>query len=929
MEAGDDVTPAASTVAPHVDLEAEAEAEQKRQLEAEQKRQKKEDKLKEHLDRFIRADYGCGTIVAQGELFCKINEKYYARAPKTYSKLINRLIAHIKDKFPGIDTGVLLLIQNKDADSAKSKRDEVAVSAVSPTSWLKTHTFFSQNRYGSYALGVAEGETDEWYSPQSVEADKHRNAIGEAHKSLEQVETMMSDLDSKLKPPRDDEAAAVLQKQRDDEAAAVLKKQRDDEAAVALKRQQDADSAKSRRDEVAVSAVSLTSAGFIDIKTFLVQNCEMSELKAHKLTETLCINEIMGMKRLRLARRRGTLDPILNGHQPALSEDDVLLILSELDDQDLTPAIAARRTSASMYQWNPSPMCVIENVAPITDRITSRGGILTGTYTHKQKKIEVVIKCYTKDRDLKREVLILTKLGDHPSWIMFEYLHDCIPIENSYLVLEKYGVNLDIYLRHLDINLSKVNKRIVVKEICHAIHGLHGKGVMHGDLKPQNILVREHGGIHVKLCDFDSARDVRERELFPNDGCSLKFTREYVSPEVFCGRNLCNGILAASLEIDLFALGLICAWLLDSRVNSLPTLLPVEMSDAELERYLMDQPYLSSRLQCDEGMHYRSCIHQFCSVEPRLRGSINDILPQIDSTTTHYSTENQRLQADNEYIKQSHERIMQAFQHNLDSFGNNLVVRLNTANGAATSNAWKLIEKRFDEQAQRIEVCVDMQTAQSRMLGTVISGTYSIPTLCVVLPQVNRTVWSRLNPINLHIITDAYRMFFICSHTLRIVPCGPKGKGYKFSETKQWVKRAAPVLKVGLILLKLGLLASGLPLPIPGLEGILDKDNSISFIDKSIHVLDVPCDDKVSAEQAVTSLTIDDHLISLNHNDADIRTAYEAIKALLTDPSKGLDKQLQHLNMIQRTCESTGITGWIRNDPVIIKSFDDNKGRRV
>jgi hypothetical protein len=166
-----------------------------------------------------------------------------------------------------------------------------------------------------------------------------------------------------------------------------LQKQRDDEAAVALKRQQDADSAKSRRDEVAVSAVSPTSAGFIDIKTFLVQNCEMSEFKAHKLTETLCINEIMGMKRLRLARQRGTLDPILKAHQPALlSEDDVLLILSELDDQDLTPAIAARRTSASMYQWNPSPMCVIENVSPITDRITSRGGILPAhTLTNRRR----------------------------------------------------------------------------------------------------------------------------------------------------------------------------------------------------------------------------------------------------------------------------------------------------------------------------------------------------------------------------------------------------------------------------------------------------------------------------------------------------------------------------------------------------------------
>ena len=267
---------------------------------------------------------------------------------------------------------------------------------------------------------------------------------------------------------------------------------------------------------------------------------------------------------------------------------------------------------------------------------------------------------------------------------------------------------------------------------------------------------------------------------------------------------------------------------------------------------------------------------------------------------------------------------MKLFQDKLNDFGNNLVSSLHTGtHGAASScTEWQLIEKKLDEQAQLIENFVDMQTAQSRMLGTVIRGSYSIPTLCVIVPQVNKSLW---NPRNWNIVTDTYRMFFICSHTLCIVPCGPKGKGYKFSVAKDWVKRAAPVLKVGLILLKLGLLAStGIALPIPGLEDILNLDNSISLIETSLKAID-----DTSSDSGTSALTVDQHLHSLTRDDAQIRSAYEAIKSLLTDPTKGLDKQLRHLNMIQRTCEETGVTAWIKNDPAVIMSFDSNRGYRT
>ena len=126
---------------------------------------------------------------------------------------------------------------------------------------------------------------------------------------------------------------------------------------------------------------------------------------------------------------------------------------------------------------------------------------------------------------------------------------------------------------------------------------------MHGDLKPQNVLVLESGGLKIKLCDFDSARDVRLGESFPNNKNHLKFSREYVSPEVFRGRKMSVGspVLMASLEIDLFALGLLCALLLDTRLGIVPTLLPIEMLDDEFEKYLFDQIYLNSKLKCDEG----------------------------------------------------------------------------------------------------------------------------------------------------------------------------------------------------------------------------------------------------------------------------------------------------------------------------------------
>jgi hypothetical protein len=92
-------------------------------------------------------------------------------------------------------------------------------------------------------------------------------------------------------------------------------------------------------------------------------------------------------------------------------------------------------------------------------------------------------------------------------------------------------------------------------------------------------------------------------------------------------------------------------------------------------------------------------------------------------------------------------------------------------------------------------------------------GAYECPTLFVLLPVVETTWISRLNPLKF--VRDKYRLFFLCAHTMQIAPCGPDGKtGFALTCPKEWVVKAAPYIKIGLILLKEVLATYLIPLPI-------------------------------------------------------------------------------------------------------------------
>src|SRR5688500_10417751 len=88
----------------------------------------------------------------------------------------------------------------------------------------------------------------------------------------------------------------------------------------------------------------------------------------------------------------------------------------------------------------------------------------------------------------------------------------------------------------------------LARELLSALRHIHAAGILHRDIKPQNVLVDAHG--HSRLTDFGIAR--------PRDATSLTQTGQvigterYLPPEVRAGE-------PATERSDLFALGVLLA----------------------------------------------------------------------------------------------------------------------------------------------------------------------------------------------------------------------------------------------------------------------------------------------------------------------------------------------------------------------------------
>ena len=86
-----------------------------------------------------------------------------------------------------------------------------------------------------------------------------------------------------------------------------------------------------------------------------------------------------------------------------------------------------------------------------------------------------------------------------------------------------------------------------VRQICTGVGYMHSQGILHLDLKPENVLCVADNSNQIKIIDFGLARFYK-----PGESCRVQFgTPEFIAPEVINYDEI-------SYATDLWSIGVIC-----------------------------------------------------------------------------------------------------------------------------------------------------------------------------------------------------------------------------------------------------------------------------------------------------------------------------------------------------------------------------------
>ncbi|CAN6658687.1 serine/threonine-protein kinase Psk2p [Trichomonascus vanleenenianus] len=186
------------------------------------------------------------------------------------------------------------------------------------------------------------------------------------------------------------------------------------------------------------------------------------------------------------------------------------------------------------------------------------GKVLLAQY-RKPPKVMVVVKCVIKERILvdtwtrdkklgtiPNEIKVMAALNSYPHESIIKLLDFFEDDDYYHIEMERHGnPGTDLFdLIELKADMSEQECRSLFKQVVSAVAHLHRHGIVHRDIKDENIVVDERG--KVKLIDFGSSAFVKQGPFDVFVG-----TLDYAAPEVLGGKPY------AGKPQDVWALGIL------------------------------------------------------------------------------------------------------------------------------------------------------------------------------------------------------------------------------------------------------------------------------------------------------------------------------------------------------------------------------------
>ena len=167
----------------------------------------------------------------------------------------------------------------------------------------------------------------------------------------------------------------------------------------------------------------------------------------------------------------------------------------------------------------------------------------------------------------------------------------------------------------------------IYKQIINGLEACHNYGIIHRDIKPQNIVKKSDGNI--VLLDFGTAFICEsDQNLYQENDSNIVGTVQYMAPELII--NPCG-----SIQTDIYALGIMMFEMFSGRHPYI-----LKDKDKKIDLLLMhrDQPFPSIRkLNPNVPVEFENIIYKCCEKDPQKRyKNVNELYLDIHNAHEIY-----------------------------------------------------------------------------------------------------------------------------------------------------------------------------------------------------------------------------------------------------------------------------------------------------